>query len=217
MHGSDPATGETETGKSWVWLHWKILSQKAKRLNQTKPKQPKRTNKSRAHFTCQYHSVWMTDFQAGGRSTGLTSNPVASGFCLFLQGQHWLTAVIRTSTNCWVPCPHFVERVMPPQNYTKISGKVNWNPCRWMLLPFISDGLASVQRGWTHRPALIVGWVDGSARERVVVGHFPGDRDSVYIRISFPFKSYIATQGTWADEKNDQGISTAQLLALLSP
>lgn len=54
-------------------------------------------------------------------------------------------------------------------------------------------------------------------RERVEVDHFPGDRDSVSIRIAFPFKSYIGAQGTSADEKNDQGISTAQLLTLLSP
>lgn len=46
---------------------------------------------------------------------------------------------------------------------------------------------------------------------------FSRDRDSVSIRIAFPFKSYIGAQGTSADEKNDQGISTAQLLALLSP
>lgn len=56
--------------------------------------------------------------------------------------------------------------------------------------------------------------MSGLVREKVEVDHFPGDRDSVYIRISFPFKSYI---GALADKENEQGISTARLPALLSP
>lgn len=55
--------------------------------------------------------------------------------------------------------------------------------------------------------------------EKVEVDRFPGDRDSVYIRIAFPFKSYIGALGTSANEKNDQRgpTATAQLPALFSP
>lgn len=56
--------------------------------------------------------------------------------------------------------------------------------------------------------------MSGLVRQKVEVDHFPGDRDSVYIRISFPFRSYIEAL---ADKENEQGISTARLPALLSP
>ena len=43
--------------------------------------------------------------------------------------------------------------------------------------------------------------MSGLVREKVEVDDSPKDRDSVYIRVSFPFKSYTGAEGISADEK----------------